>query len=78
MLRKDEIYNEVRLDTEKKIKNHEFNNIGIDAYTLSLDLDFQRSNISKDLNELWRDGHLIKVSGRPTRFICRRTMFLLI
>lgn len=74
MLRKDEIYNEVRLDTEKKIKNHEFNNIGIDAYTLSLDLDFQRSNISKDLNELWRDGHLIKVSGRPTRFICRKTI----
>ncbi|NLJ17576.1 PRD domain-containing protein [Globicatella sulfidifaciens] len=74
MLRKEEVFNQVRLDTEKKLQKQDFTNIGIDAFSLSLDLGYQRSNLSKDLNELWREGDLIKVSGRPTRFICRKTI----
>lgn len=42
---------------------------GIDAASLAIDLKLDRSNVSRILNELWKDKLLIKVLGRPTLFL---------
>ncbi len=59
-------------DTYKKIELSYFEEIGIDAHTLSLDLFLDRANISRTLNKLTRLGFLSKINGRPTRFLSKR------
>lgn len=43
--------------------------IGVDAFSLSLDLKSDRSHISRILNEYWKNGQMIKIDGRPVFFI---------
>ncbi|MGO1453762.1 MAG: sigma 54-interacting transcriptional regulator [Alkalibacterium gilvum] len=43
--------------------------MGITTREVAEALDSIRSNISKDLNQLTRDGELKKIEGRPVRFI---------
>lgn len=62
------ILDHVIKDTEFKIEQKDINSIGIDALTISLDLDFHRSNVSMELNKLWKKGTLVKMQGRPTLF----------
>ena len=50
------------------------NNLGIDAQLLSLDTNYDRANISRILNTLSRKGFLLKVLGRPTRFISKSAL----
>ena len=41
------------------------------AYTISLDLSLDRSNVSRILNQLFTNNQLIKIEGRPTLFISK-------
>ncbi|HYF94887.1 MAG TPA: sigma 54-interacting transcriptional regulator [Symbiobacteriaceae bacterium] len=41
---------------------------GLDAAELAKLMGAARHNVSSDLNELWRDGHVIKLNGRPVLF----------
>lgn len=45
--------------------------IGIDAYEIEEKLGIVRNNASSLLNELCQQGRLVKIQGRPVRFITR-------
>lgn len=47
------------------------NGAGITTRQVAEALDIQRSNASKDLNELVKDGLLHKTEGRPVRYLIR-------
>lgn len=44
------------------------------AYNLSIILKLNRSNISRILNELYEEGLLIKIHGRPTMYLDRSSL----
>ena len=48
--------------------------INTDAFTISLDLNLDRANVSRMLNDLWRENILIKIQGRPTFYLHRKTL----
>lgn len=45
------------------------NQDGVDANTLSEALGLTRANVSFDLNRLYEEGRVMKLSGRPVKFI---------
>ena len=45
------------------------NQDGVDANTLSEALGLTRANVSFDLNRLYDEGRVMKLSGRPVKFI---------
>jgi transcriptional regulatory protein LevR/transcriptional regulator with AAA-type ATPase domain len=64
MSRKDKIFQCVcKLVKVQDVK------IGVDSVTISEELGIDRSNVSRDLNELVREGRLKKIGGRPVYFI---------
>ena len=46
----------------------------VHAGTIAEKLSMDRSNVARELNNLYRDGQLIKVQGKPTLYICRATL----
>lgn len=60
--------------TSISLANREYTNIMTDAFTISLDLHLDRANISRMLNDLWRENELIKIQGRPTFYLHRKTI----
>lgn len=71
MLRKDLAHAEVRHHTQRALSELENNQTleGIDTTTVADNLQIDRANASKVLNELWRAGKLVKVQGRPTLYL---------
>ena len=65
MKRKERIYQYVLKEThgytERELELRE----GVTTKDISENLDIQRSNVSKDLNMLVREGKLYKLDGRP-------------
>ena len=51
-----------------------YQELDTDALTLSVDMNYNRSNISRTLNNLNRGGFLIKVHGRPTYYLDKKTI----
>lgn len=51
-----------------------FDDTKTDALTLSIDMNYDRSNVSRNLNELFRRKLLTKVKGRPTLYFDRQTL----
>lgn len=68
--KKEEVYQYIYTKTKKQMQSS-YQDIGCDAWNISLDLHMDRSNISRLLNQLHKDGRVIKTQGRPTLFICR-------
>jgi len=62
----------IRRQTKQILESGQLDGKGVDAYTLSVDLKQDRSNISRSLNRLWREGVLIKFQGKPTLFLDRK------
>ena len=54
------------------IKENVDKSIGVDALEIEEKLGIVRNNASTFLNELWKDGKLIKIEGRPVRFVSAR------
>lgn len=69
--REEQIYLRTVKSTHDFILNLDFDELNTDAFNLSLDLDIDRSNVSRILNQLHRENYLIKVQGRPTLFLAR-------
>lgn len=64
MNRKEKIYQCVcRLVEDQEEKT------GVDSITISEELELNRSNVSRDLNELVREGRIVKLGGRPVYFM---------
>ncbi|WP_026695626.1 sigma-54-dependent transcriptional regulator [Peribacillus kribbensis] len=62
MKRIDIIFNELsKIKTEK----------GISAHELAERLNYDRTNVSSDLNKLWKEGKVQKSKGRPVFFSCK-------
>ncbi|NLI54437.1 MAG: sigma 54-interacting transcriptional regulator [Clostridiales bacterium] len=73
-LREDHILDRVRVHTEQQLDENGVLAVGMDAGQLAQVLHLDRSNISKDLNHLNRQGKLIKFQGRPTLYLDRETI----
>lgn len=69
MNRKDKIYQFVKSVSNQFTKKDIENGMGITTKEVSDELDIIRSNVSKDLNLLVREGKLKKIDGRPVRFV---------
>ncbi|WP_208560406.1 sigma 54-interacting transcriptional regulator [Marinilactibacillus kalidii] len=74
MKRKDRILDYVVSRTKGYTKKELEMKEGITTKELSDDLDILRSNVSKDLNALVREGKLYKIEGRPVKYIDIRLM----
>lgn len=60
--------------TVSLINENNLDNNGADALVISLDLKLDRSNVSRELNKLWKEGKLIKIQGRPILFLDYATL----
>lgn len=63
-----------RSDTITKLKEEQFESLGLDTLTVSLDLKMNRANISRLLNQLYNEGRLIKTDSRPVFFMDRSAL----
>ena len=64
MDRKERIYEALKSYSEDKIE-------GLDAQQLAEITGIDRANVSRKLNELEREGRVIKLPGRPVRYVER-------
>ncbi len=67
--RKDRIHHYVEECTKEIVASHALNHNGVDALDVSLKLKLDRSNVSRELNFLWKEGKIIKLQGRPTLYL---------
>lgn len=69
MQRVDKIEEFVRNETQKLILNNQLKKNGICTDLVSSAIGIDRTNVSRILNQLWKDGKLIKIQGRPILFL---------
>lgn len=74
MEKKEQIYQHIRKDTLAKLKNQEYDALGMDTLSVSLELKMDRANISRILNQLYNDGRVVKTSSRPVLFADRASL----
>lgn len=67
--RKDRIHQYVEERTKDIVASHSLDHNGVDALDVSLSLKLERSNVSRELNFLWKEGKIIKLQGRPTLYL---------
>ncbi|MFR5524890.1 MAG: sugar transporter, partial [[Clostridium] innocuum] len=67
--KKEEVYQHLIRHTAKQLQQR--GSLGRDALNISLDLQMDRSNVSRLLNQLHHEGRLIKTQGRPTLFFAK-------
>ena len=72
--RRSQLLQHIAEITSIAIANKEYTGINTDAFTISLDLNLDRANVSRMLNDLWRENILIKIQGRPTFYLHRKTL----
>lgn len=65
--KKEEVYQHLVQHTAKHLQQK--GGLGRDALNISIDLQMDRSNVSRLLNQLHHEGRLIKTQGRPTLFL---------
>ena len=68
MKRREKIYAYIRQQSEGYTRAQLQGQVGMDAQEIAQALDVLRNNVSKDLNELQREGVIVKFSGRPVRY----------
>lgn len=68
--KKEEVYQHLHQYTLTQLRTQQ-DELGCDALNISLDLQMDRSNVSRLLNQLHHEGRLIKTQGRPTLFFAR-------
>lgn len=71
---KNYILAHVSSQTRNVLSAFDFDRMTSDASTISLDLDIDRTTVSRILNKAFRDGLLIKLQGRPTIYISRKEL----
>lgn len=71
---KNLIQEQVATLTSKSLSIKDYSFFESNAKNIGLDLKIDRSNVSRILNELYKENILIKKNGRPTIFIDRNTL----
>lgn len=71
MKRIDKIYSYLEEKTRELTKENLLNNEGITAGEIEENLNILRNNVSKELNELLRLSMILKIKGRPVKFLHR-------
>ena len=66
--RRSQLLQHIAEITSIAIANKEYTGINTDAFTISLDLNLDRANVSRMLNDLWRGNILFKKQGPPLFF----------
>ena len=74
MEKKEQVYQHIRRDTINKLRNGEYDALGLDTLNVSLDLKMDRANISRLLNQLYNEGRVIKTLSRPVLFVDRASL----
>jgi len=72
--RKDKVINKLIELTQKIDKNDSDNILGFDANFIGGELGIDRTNTSKDLNQLYNEGHVIKIKSKPVLFFHKKTI----
>ena len=72
--RQDRVLEELRRTTATSLPAGIDALSGLDATAVACTLALDRTNVSKELNALCRAGQLIKLQGKPTRFLHRITL----
>lgn len=60
------------LDKNTNVFLNDTKTIKLDATELSVELGIARYNVSRDLNQLFEENKVIKITGRPVLFISRQ------
>lgn len=68
------IYNYICKRTLNLIKSKKIDGNGVDATDIALALKLERSNVSRELNALWKKGYIIKIGGRPVLFLDHKAL----
>lgn len=74
--RKKIIFHELYTLSETVLKLNIDETVGWTANELADLTGYSRSNVSRELNALHKEGEIIKIGGRPVRFICQATDYL--
>ena len=74
MKRREKIYAYIRQQSEGYTRAQLQGQVGMDAQEIAQALDVLRNNVSKDLNELQREGAIVKFSGRPVRYFDKKQL----
>ncbi|EIV99438.1 sigma-54-dependent transcriptional regulator [Thermoanaerobacter siderophilus] len=69
--RKEKIYKKLKELTESMDFNKSNEKIGFDADYISKQLGIDRTNVSRELNALVREGKVIKIKGKPVLYLDR-------
>ena len=65
MLRKEKIYQIIDDDSKQfTLEDLKQKDVGITSYQIADQLHIARNNASTDLNELWEEGKIIKITGK--------------
>ena len=72
--REEKIIDYLSKKTKSIISSKRYDNSGVDAINIALDLKIDRANVSKLLNSLWKQGNLIKIQGRPVLYLDREVI----
>ncbi|MGN1277408.1 MAG: hypothetical protein ACI4UK_10505 [Floccifex sp.] len=75
MTRKEEIEKYIEKQTSLKISDDTYDFSACNAYIIALDMNMNRSNVSRILNQLFIENRLIKIDGRPTLYISKSIMY---
>ena len=72
--RRDSIIKLIENYTQQQILNGSLDFGDCNAHNISVDLKIDRTNISRLLNQLHKEGKFIKINGRPTLYISMKVM----
>lgn len=70
----EQLLSVIQKKTLRAAISKKYQELDTDALTLSIDMNYNRSNVSRTLNNLNRAGFLIKVHGRPTLYLDKKTL----
>lgn len=71
--RQEAVCDYIRLATIEGLSS-ESDFFGVDASTVSAALHLDRANVSRELNDLYREGQMIKLLGKPTLYMHRASV----
>jgi transcriptional regulatory protein LevR/transcriptional regulator with AAA-type ATPase domain len=74
MKRSERIYEYIHRRSKEYAKGDLKGKIGVDAAQIADELDILRNNVSMELNALFRQDRIIKITGRPVKFIDRKSV----
>lgn len=75
MLRKSKVLDDLKILCKHiTLKDIEAGYDGVSAAVLAKRLQMDRANVSKELNVLYQDGEIVKVTGRPVYFFVRKQL----